>query len=298
MAKIINIGIIGMSEGNGHPYSWSAIFNGFNREAMKDCPFPGIPEYLEKREFPKDGLQHLGRVTHIWTQDLKISKHIAAASNIETIVEDMEEIIGEVDAILLARDDAENHAKMAKPFLEAGIPIFVDKPLALSLNEAEEILSWSKFESQVFTCSAMRYSDELMLSSEDQEKLGELLYVEAAVMKNWNTYGIHLLEPFVFQLKNRGELLDVNSIKTKEVHQSIVEWENAAAYLKVTGDIVTPYSLKFFGNKGSVTKNFSDSFSCFRKALIVFIEQINTKEVKISRDETKELIKILEWGRI
>ena len=28
----IRLGIIGMTEGNGHPYSWSAIFNGYNPE--------------------------------------------------------------------------------------------------------------------------------------------------------------------------------------------------------------------------------------------------------------------------
>ena len=37
----IRLGIIGMTEGNGHPYSWSAMFNKFDREAMpRECPFP------------------------------------------------------------------------------------------------------------------------------------------------------------------------------------------------------------------------------------------------------------------
>ncbi len=35
-----NLGIIGMSPGNGHPYSWAAIFNGYNKEKMAKCPFP------------------------------------------------------------------------------------------------------------------------------------------------------------------------------------------------------------------------------------------------------------------
>ena len=39
----IKLGIIGMTEGNGHPYSWSAIFNRYDVDAMtKECPFPGI----------------------------------------------------------------------------------------------------------------------------------------------------------------------------------------------------------------------------------------------------------------
>ena len=47
--------MIGSTIGNGHPYSWSAMFNGYNRELMtKECPFAGIPAYLNKQ--PADTL--------------------------------------------------------------------------------------------------------------------------------------------------------------------------------------------------------------------------------------------------
>ena len=49
---MIRIGIIGLSPGNGHPYSWAAICNGYNTEAMSNCPFPIIPEYLAKETWP------------------------------------------------------------------------------------------------------------------------------------------------------------------------------------------------------------------------------------------------------
>jgi len=64
----LRLGVIGLSPGNGHPYSWSAIFNGYNLQAMEECGFPVIPRYLEKQNFPDDGIQS-AKVTHIWTQD-------------------------------------------------------------------------------------------------------------------------------------------------------------------------------------------------------------------------------------
>ena len=36
----LRIGILGMTEGNGHPYSWSAVFNGYNKEEMQKAPLP------------------------------------------------------------------------------------------------------------------------------------------------------------------------------------------------------------------------------------------------------------------
>ena len=71
-------------------------------------------------------------VSHIWTQDIKISRHIAKTTFIPNVVSNYEDMIGHVDGILLARDDAENHLEISKPFLMAGIPIFIDKPLAYS----------------------------------------------------------------------------------------------------------------------------------------------------------------------
>ena len=47
--KELRIGILGMTEGNGHPYSWSAMFNEYEKEPMEDCGFPVIPRYLEKQ---------------------------------------------------------------------------------------------------------------------------------------------------------------------------------------------------------------------------------------------------------
>ena len=136
--KELKLGIIGLSAGNGHPYSWSAIFNGYDPSVMADCGFPVIPEYLSHQKFPDDCIPN-AHVTHIWTQETEISRHVAAASNIPNVVGRAGDMIGQVDAILLARDDPENHYEMAKPFIEAGLPIYIDKPLAVSREEAERI---------------------------------------------------------------------------------------------------------------------------------------------------------------
>ena len=103
MKNTHRLGIIGMSPGNGHPYSWSAIFNGYNRGKMAKCPFPVIPEYLGKQD-PDTMCIEEGCVTHIWTQDKKISEDIAEVSLIENVVENMTDMIGKVDAVILARE--------------------------------------------------------------------------------------------------------------------------------------------------------------------------------------------------
>ena len=295
--KKLSLGIIGLSEGNGHPYSWAAICNGYDTKFMSECPFPVIPQYLSEQQWPESKIPGV-EVTHIWTQSREISENVAKASLIKNIVDKPEEMIGVVDGVLLARDDAENHLEMVTPFLQADLPVFIDKPLALTTAEAEKILSLQQFPSQVFTCSSLRYARELQLTENDIQLIGEIKWVEGSVGKKWATYAVHLVEPIVSQLPERGKFQNVKGSVKGDISLQIVSWENLLAYIKVTGNNPVPLELKFYGSKGIVSKKFYDSFSCFKESLKQFIFSIKNKQVLIPRNETLEIIKVIEWGNI
>ncbi len=182
-----------MSEGNGHPYSWSAIINGdFDRKEMSRCGYAGIPLYLEANN---DTLGIDGaRVTHVWTQDRKISEHIAKASMIEKVVDNAEEMIGHIDAVILARDDPENHVAMAKPFLDADMPIFIDKPLAISKKDLAYFEEENEKGKLLMSCSSMRYSAECRAVKTEMTSLEEIELATAVGKKDWVKYGVHMLE--------------------------------------------------------------------------------------------------------
>jgi hypothetical protein len=292
----LKLGVIGMSEGNGHPYSWSAIFNGYEAAAMKDCPFTVIPDYLSKQKFPEDSLGHLAEVTHVWCQQQAMAQHIAAAAKISNVVNSPDAMIGQVDAVLLARDDAETHYEMALPFIKAGLPVFIDKPLALSIADAKAIWAAQQYPNQVFSCSALRYANELLLTPAEKESIGDIQIVEGSVMKKWETYGIHILEPLVAQLPQRGRLLEVKNIGSSYQKQVLVQWENVSGYFKTTGNIPSPLEIKFFGTQGNLIKTFVDSFNAFKHSLKAFIEVIQQPDSNISQMETLELVTIIEKG--
>jgi predicted dehydrogenase len=203
-----------------------------------------------------------------------------------------------VDAVLLARDDAATHYEYARPFLKTGKHIFIDKPLAIKISEANKILNAQQFDNQVFSCSSLRYAKELMLTKEDEEKIGTIKLVEGSVMKKWETYGIHILEPLVSQLPQRGKLKNVQSQYTGEIRQVMVQWENISGYFKTTGNTPAPLEIKFFGDKGNITKTFADSFNAFKNSLEVFIDVIHHPAKNIAREETLELVTILEKGLV
>jgi hypothetical protein len=297
--KKLKLGIIGMSEGNGHPYSWSAIFNGYDKEAMVNCPFPVIPEYLSREPYPDNYLNNLAEVTHIWTQDRKTSEQVANASLIKTVCDSIADMIGEVDAVLLARDDAENHYEYAKPFLELGIPIYIDKPFALNLVDANRLWDLAKNENQIFSCSALQFAHEFQSSKIDHKKIGEVKAIWATVPKSWEKYAVHIIEPVLNMLPERGDLLEALKLplKSSELRGVQVSWSSGIiAQFQSGGNLPIPLSIKLQGDKGYQELKFQDTFYAFKTALNCFVDIVNGNKYNIPKAFTKEMVTIIEAG--
>jgi predicted dehydrogenase len=292
----LKIGVIGSSPGNGHPYSWSAIFNGYNAASMEECGFPVIPRYLEKHSFP-DGAIHEASVTHVWTQDLNLSKHIAKAAHIKNVVKNMNDLIGSVDAVLLARDDAERHLEMALPFLNAGIPIYIDKPLALTTAEAHHFIKLQQYPGQIFSCSALRYAKELNIEKYKSE-IGKLRSIHAIVPKDWDKYAIHAIDPLLLMIPDRGNIVKKMRWAAADRVVLNVEFESGVdIQVSSMGKVDVPISFQVFGSEGCCDIVFSDTFSAFRSALQEFVDSIK-KEHKNNSKEIIDAIQLVEMGRI
>jgi hypothetical protein len=293
----IKLGVLGLSDGNGHPYSWSAIFNGYNPEAMELCGFPVIPRYLEQQQWPESRIQG-AEVVAVWTQDEMLSRDIARAAKINKVVSSPEDMIGEMDAILLARDDAENHLELAAPFLKAGLPIYIDKPIALSLAALNKLYELEQYPGQIFTCSALRYSQELMLSQENRQQIGEIRQIVAFTPKSWDKYAVHIIEPVLAMLPEFDQPVGFSGGRSQHTSGSLlVNWQSGVqTAFFATGDGVSPISIRVVGTKGFKDFLFSDSFSAFKSALAAFVEGVKSQGVGSPRSFNTLVVQLLERG--
>jgi len=168
---MIRLGIVGFSEGNGHPYSWSAICNGYDPILMETCGFPVIPRYLAREKFPESFLGDRMTVSAIWTQNIELSNKIANSCNIQKVVTHLSRIVDDVDGVLLARDDAANHIDILRTIMPSGLPIYIDKPIALNGRDLETVLAMATSKHQIFTCSAFRFSEKLKIPQKYKAEL-------------------------------------------------------------------------------------------------------------------------------
>lgn len=295
----LELGVIGISEGNGHPYSWAAIFNGYDPAAMKNCGFPVISEYLAKQRWPEARIKG-AKVTCVWTQDEAISHKIAAASLIENVVQAPQDMIGRVDGVLLARDDAERHYEIAAPFIDAGIPVYIDKPIALSVNEMKRIYAHEKYPGQIFSCSALRYAPELMLSDGERHRLGPIRQIHAFTPKSWDKYAIHIIDP-VLNILDESDRVRKVIWRTKHATAAAVSvlWSSGIiTNLHAVGDKASsPITIRLLGSDGWKDLFFEDSFRCFKAALEDFMLGIETRSERSRRKFNETAIALLELGR-
>ncbi len=103
----------------------------------------------------------------------------------KTLVEDfgvklyptIEAMCGKVDAVLLESVDGRPHLKQAKPVIEAGLPLFIDKPVAGSLKDAIAIFDLAqKRKVPMFTSSSLRFAKGTLAVREGS--IGKVTYCE------------------------------------------------------------------------------------------------------------------------
>lgn len=303
--------MLGMIPGNGHPYSWSAIVNGFDPAAMAACPYPVIPKYLGAQ--PPGTVRIEGaRVTHLWTDDPTEAPAVAAAALIPQIVARPEDVIGQVDALLVATDDGFDHVRRARPFVEAGLPVFVDKPLALTVADLRTFVAWEKAGARLLSSSGLRYAPELApyLAGTTNPALGDLRWISGVSTKTWERYGIHLLEPIARVLGPGFESVRLESPAVgaglpRDPHPSSPTVEIAHLTHRTGVQVSLPViadggatfgTLHLCGTAGQATIRFVDTYTAFRRQLLSFIDYVRTGAAPYPWAETVEYMAVLIAG--
>jgi predicted dehydrogenase len=99
------------------------------------------------------------RIVALTGGDTPRNRELAAAGpEAPRLVDAPAELVGAVDAVLVSTRDGRDHRAEAVPFIEAGLPVFVDKPLAGSAEDAAAIVSAAqKHGVPLSSGSALRY---------------------------------------------------------------------------------------------------------------------------------------------
>ena len=291
--KNLRFAMLGMIEGNGHPYSWSAIVNGYDPKEMASCPYPTIPVYLGNQPLASVKVPH-AQVTHIWTDKLDEARLVAKASLIPNVVERPEDVIGQVDGVFISTDDGYEHVRRARPFVEAGIPVFIDKPLAISVKDLQTFIDWEKKGCPILSSSGARYMQGLDNWDTDRAQYGEIRWIASGSTKYWENYGIHAVQPLYRILGPGFTSVRMESQDAKRSigylrHKSGVEVIVPIIYDGGGGIIIT-------GTKSQGAIKGGDTYVAFRRQMVAFVDFVRSGVKPYPFSETIELMAVLIAG--
>ncbi len=110
------------------------------------------------------------------------------------VVDVPEELIGKVDAVMVEFQSGIVHLAYARPFLEAGLPTFVDKPFTCSVADAQRLADLAEANDvPLFSSSSLRYALEIQQLKAEQDQTGEILGAMA-----YSPAGLHPQNPGLF----------------------------------------------------------------------------------------------------
>jgi predicted dehydrogenase len=216
------------------------------------------------------------------------------------IVDRAEDMIGKVDGVMIETGDGSAHLERARPFLEAGIATWVDKPFASSLEDANEMVELAeKSGAPIFSCSSLRYGLEVQEVLADTEGVGDILgavtYSPASLHENnpgLFHYGIHAVEPLYALMGPGCESVWCAFSEGAEVVTGF--WRDGRlGTLRGTRAGKHAYGFTVWGEK-AVRDSTINAAYIYRELLKRIVEMVQTGTAPVPIEETLEIVKFIE----
>jgi hypothetical protein len=213
------------------------------------------------------------------------------------------DMIGRVDGMLIESQEGGAHWERARPFLDAGLPCFIDKPFTCSTADAKKIAALAaKKKVGVFSASSLRYATELtafMAASPAPKIIGALAYGPAPLFEKdarlnpgLYHYGIHVVE-VLYTLMGPG-CQSVTCAHQKDVDVVTGHWRGGrVATMRGTRSGSSGYGFVAFTQQGvrPITCNTRYIYRDLLKQIVTFFK---TKKAPVDLNVTIEMMAFIE----
>lgn len=216
------------------------------------------------------------------------------------LVDNPEDLIGKVDGVLVESQGGKEHLAKARPFLEAGMPVYVDKPFACSVADAQEIAKLAEENDvPVFSSSSLRYAVEVQEALADAEGLGEVVGASAfspASLHEENPglfhYGIHGVETLYAFMG--GGCTEVSCYSEDSGEVTVGRWaDGRVGAARGTRAGAHAYGFTAWGDKGVKVVRVDPS-TIYRELLKRIVQMFETGESPLDINITVEIVAFIE----
>lgn len=257
-----------------------------------------FPELTNLPDQPAEKHVEGAQVVALFGLDPKRTEEVATKTRIPKIVSDPKEMLGMVDAVMVVFRHGGLHKEYALPFIKAGIPTFIDKPLAATPEDAMEIIEAAeKAKTPIASFSTLRYATGVSEFIQGLEEIGPVrTTIVTSPADRGSEYG-----GLVFYAIHASELLlemvgpGIQEVQAMQVGKNVMAtMAHEKGILCALNLIASGYGfdLQAYGDKGR-RKMEVDASTCYREGFKVFMEMVRTGKQPLPYAEMVESVKII-----
>lgn len=234
------------------------------------------------------------------TEPERIADYVAAMQETGVeLVERPEELIGRVDAVLVESNEGAVHRERAEPFIRAGLPVFIDKPLASTAADARALVELAEQHSvPLLSVSSLRFTPEIM-AARSGAGLGKLFGADVhspARLHDANPgllhYGVHGVE-MLYALLGPG-CREVSCVSEEGADVVTGRWgDGRLGVLRGLRDSASGYGFTAYGEEG-IRATAVDTTWIYRDLLSVIVPVLCGEPSPVSGDELVEVVAFQE----
>jgi predicted dehydrogenase len=240
------------------------------------------------------------------------------------VCHNLEDLFEDIDGVFVADSsspyDGDDHLELARPFLERGIPCFVDKPFAATFADAKAMVELAKANNTpLMNASLLRHTDVGKLFRKRHAEIGEpgLLVVKGVGFNNSAVghgislahsqfgYGVEAVEAMGAKPEPGRKHWNLASAKYYIEHLLLHYPDGRQAMVMSTSSdwyqSTSEFYCSVFSNQGVLhapgigDREFLTGGAAVTK---LFIQMIETRTHPVPYEEILEVIAIIEAGRI
>jgi predicted dehydrogenase len=275
--------------GSNHGTAFATTFNGWDEAKAKDCQ--GVFVRSQRR-------LDAARVTRIWDPIPEAARKLAAACGIETVCATAEEACEGVDAAILIDDGSGEHWKYAAHPLKKGVPVFCDKPLAMTAKEAQEVAKLARSTKTKFmSSSSLRFVPDIVKLRGELAAIGPVYLATAACGNELVYYGIHALS-MAYAVLGGGAVscVNVGQPGLNIVRARFTDHRDVVLLVGEKEWMTAGYQISLYGQKGWRTVK-PDLANLYSYLLEAFLDYLRTGNEPYPIEQEVELIAVLEAGK-
>ncbi len=240
-------------------------------------------------------------VTAIWGETNAFARATAEKGAIPNIVRTPRQMLGEIDALIVDHRHARHHLKAARPFLEAGIPVFVDKPFCYRSREGKDFLALArKTKTPVTSYSTAPIQKSFVAFRKKIAELGDLaggaIFGHCDLRSPYGGvffYGVH-------QVELAGEIFGYN-VKSVQITQNrkcstgqLLYASGVAVTLHFFKQIRPEFSLTVVGSKGIRHQEIATDPDPYLGGIKLFTAMFRTRREPRAHNDILQTVRILE----